>query len=155
MKFIALVLSLFLTIYEEILNDQYLVLLPLFLMAALGFAIIDDILGTINGSIKEGFDWKVFLIGKLKRLGICLVLLLFAFVVDFFIVSLNHVPNVNIGTETITVLEIIALAIVWCIDSSIDIFNKCKELIKLKYKNYDDVKIDTNEYGVQDDKDRG
>ena len=62
------IFNLITTIFNQVINDENLIMLPVFLLSAFMFSIIDDILGTIKGTLKEGFDIKVFLIGKAKRI---------------------------------------------------------------------------------------
>lgn len=126
-------------IFNEVITDEYLPLLFVLLLCAFGFSIIEDIIGTIVGSMKNGFDLKFKIFGLLKRIAIGLTLMAFAFVVDYFVITLNHLPSFEIETQIVTILEIVAMVVTWCVDSCKGILEKFKSIKELKYIKYEDV----------------
>lgn len=130
-------------IFNEVIKDEYLPLLVVFVVVVMALMLLNIILGTIYGTKENGFDFKKNLFGWLKMFATSFVIIAFGFVIDFFVVALNKIPNVKIGTEIITIGEILAVIVVWCIDLSKEIIEKIKKLKELKYVSYEDVEIKT------------
>ena len=126
-------------IFNEVIKDEYLPLLIVFVMVVMALMLLNIILGTINGTKEEGFDFKKNMFGWLKMIATGFVIVAFGFVVDYFVLALNHLPQVEISTELVTIGEIIAVIVVWCIDLSKEIIEKIKSLKELKYVKYEDV----------------
>lgn len=133
-------MEIIINIFNEVIQDKNLPLLFVFCLCAFGFSIIEDILGTLLGTINEGFDFKKKLLGLVKRIAIGLTIMAFGFIVDYFVVALNNLPSIEIGTEIVTVLEIVAMVVTWCIDSARKIIEKLKSIKELQYTKYEDIK---------------
>lgn len=129
-------------ILNEVIKDEYLPLLIVFVIVVMALMLINIVLGTIYGTKENGFDFKKNIFGWLKMLVTSIVIIAFGFVVDYFVMALNHLPNVTISTEVITIGEVLVVIVVWCIDLSKEIIEKIKSLKELKYVSYDDVVLD-------------
>ena len=134
-------------IFNEVIKDDCLPLLVVFVLVVMALMILNIVLGTLHGTKEEGFDIKKFFFGWLKMLAIAVAIIVFGFIVDYFVVALNHLPNIQIATEVVSLGEIVAVVIVWGIDLSKEIIDKIKSLKELKYVSYDDLTIDTRNYG--------
>ena len=106
-----------------------------------GLYLINMALGTLLGSLEEGFDVKKFLFGLLKYLAILVSVFIFCFMVNFFTIGLNKLPSIQISVELVTTLEVIAIIIAWCVDLTKDIVEKIKSVKTLKHITYSDVKV--------------
>ena len=128
-------------IFNEVIKDEYLPLLVVFVLVVMALMLLNILLGTIYGTKEEKFDFKKHLFGWLKMLATGIVIIAFGFVVDYFVIALNHLPQIAISTELITIGEILAVIVVWCVDLTKEIIEKVKSLKELKYITYDNVKI--------------
>lgn len=107
-----------------------------------GLMLVNIVLGTINGTMEDKFDWKKFLFGFLKAFINALCILAVCVLCDLFAQVLNMIEGIAISAEVITSLEIIAVAVAWCIDLFKEVLEKIKALKELKYISYDDVQAE-------------
>jgi len=106
-----------------------------------GLYLVNIVLGTLLGTLEEGFDIKKFLFGLLKYLAVLITVFIFCFAVNFFTIGLNQLPSIQISVELVTTLEVIAIIIAWCVDLTKDVVEKIKSVKTLKHIKYDDVKV--------------
>lgn len=130
-----------LEIINGVMADEYMPLLFVFIVIVGLLMLFNCILGAITNGVSEGFDIKKFLFGILKTIALGLVIYGSGFAIDMFVLALNHLPKVEIGTDFVTVGEIVVVVVVWCIDLGKEIIEKIKSLKTLKYIKYEDVKI--------------
>lgn len=106
-----------------------------------GLMIINIVLGSVNGAMKEKFDWKKFLFGVLKAIVNAICIVGTCCLCDIFAQVINTIDGIAISTEIVSTLEIIAVVVAWCLDLFKDVFEKIKSLKDMKYVAYDDVKV--------------
>ena len=102
---------------------------------------INIVLGTIVGTIKEGFNGKKFAFGIFKAFIIGICIFVFCYTLNLFSLTLQLTKDIVISTDFITTLEVFTILIVWAIDLGKDIIEKIKSMKTLKYITYDDVQI--------------
>lgn len=105
-----------------------------------GLMIINIILGTLNGTMTERFDFKKFFFGIIKALVNALCIVGTCCLCDIFAQVINTIDGITISTQVISTLEIIAVVVAWCLDLFKDVFEKIKALKDMKYVSYDNVK---------------
>lgn len=123
-------------------QDNLAIIILLLIVVSILY-LINIALGSVIGNFEEGFIPKKFLFGFLKGFITCLCIFSFCFVLNLFAVTLSYI-NVSISTDTISTLEVIAVAITWALDLSKEILEKVKSIKELKYTSYDDVQFQEN-----------
>jgi hypothetical protein len=103
--------------------------------------LINILLGTIQGSFKEKFNWKKFLFGFVKALVADACIFGLCYVLNLFALTLQLTKDITISTDVITTAEVIIILTTWALDLAKDIVEKVKNLKTLKYVSYDNVQI--------------
>ncbi len=103
--------------------------------------LINILLGTIQGSFVEKFDWKKFLFGFVKALVADACIFGLCYVLNLFALTLQLTKDITISTDVITTAEVIIILTTWALDLAKDIIEKVKNLKTLKYVSYDNVQI--------------
>lgn len=127
------------TLLEIIKQDALITSYMLAIVFGLNLIII--VLGTITGTVKDGFDWRKFLFGILKALIAALCVVALVILCDIFAQLLNLLPYIKIEAEFITAAQVIAVVVAWCVDLFMDAFTKVKGLKELKYIKYDQIRV--------------
>ena len=110
---------------------------------------INIALGTIVGSVKDGFNSKKFIFGIFKAFLIGVCIFVFCYTLNLFSLTLQLTKDIVISTDFITTLEVFTILIVWAIDLAKDIIEKIKAMKTLKYITYNDVQINVqSEAGI-------
>ena len=110
---------------------------------------INIALGTIVGSVKDGFNSKKFIFGIFKAFLIGVCIFVFCYTLNLFSLTLQLTKDIVISTDFITTLEVFTILIVWAIDLAKDIIEKIKAMKTLKYITYNDVQINVqSEVGI-------
>lgn len=125
------------TLQEAIqINLAYVILLEIIVA---GLFIFNTILGAILGTISNGWDWKHFVFGLLKNLGMLLVIIGVCYVLNLFVLTMNLIGTISIDTDFLTTMEIMGILVAWGVDLTKDIVEKIKSYKQLKYISYEDI----------------
>lgn len=103
--------------------------------------LINIILGTVQGSFVDKFNWKKFLFGFLKAIITNVCIFGLCYVLNLFALTLQLTKDITISADIITTAEVIIILVTWAIDLIKDIIDKVKNLKQLKYISYEDVQI--------------
>lgn len=103
--------------------------------------LINILLGTIQGSFIEKFNWKKFLFGFVKAVVADVCIFGLCYVLNLFALTLQLTKDITISTDVITTAEVIIILTTWALDLAKDIIEKVKNLKTLKYVSYDNVQI--------------
>lgn len=115
--------------------------IALMLIVVNSLYLINIILGTIQGSFVEKFNWKKFLFGFVKAFVANACIFGLCYVLNLFALTLQLTKDITISTDIITTAEVIIILTTWAVDLIKDIIEKVKKLKELKYVTYDDVQI--------------
>lgn len=108
---------------------------------------INITLGTVIGSFTEKFNSRKFFFGILKAFLASLCIFCFCYTLNLFSLTLQLTKDITISADFISTIEVFTILIVWGLDLSKDIVEKIKSMRTLKYLNYEDVQISTEESG--------
>lgn len=107
--------------------------------------ILNISMGTLLGSIKEGFDLKKLFFGVLKGLGILVVIFGTCYTLNLFMIVLNLIDGLEINVDIVTPIQILAILVTQGVDLSKDIYEKISSIRELKYIKAEDIRtIDYN-----------
>lgn len=127
-------------------EDENMVILTIIILAVMILFISNIILGTIEGSKKEKFDFKKFLFGILKMIVLCTVTLLTCYGFNLLCIGLKMADFLEISTELIAGAQIVGVAGAYGIDLAKEVMEKIKSFRDLKYISYDDITMAVGEY---------
>lgn len=115
------------------------------LVACLILYAINIVLGTINGTKKDGFDVKKFFFGVMKMVVIGLCVLAYCYVLNLLQLIPEEIFGIEIPVEVISVTEVYGIVKTWAYDMAKEVREKIKEFMELKYYSYDDIKLTSQE----------
>lgn len=142
--------------------NENLELVAILLIADVGTSTLNIIFGTIQGTIKDGFDVKKFFFGILKMLiwsfgvfGFCYFLNLISLAVDLMEKYLKvQIFTDQAQTIIVAVIDVITILFARIKDTCIDLTEKIKSMKTLKYISYDDIKAkNINDFDVDSNMD--
>ena len=137
--------------------NENLVVIALLLISDFGTTILNIVLGTIQGTKKEGFDYNKFIFGFVKLFASLCIVFGFCYFVNLISLTVDLIEQyfgIQIfdqnGQQAIVVL-IDVITIFWARikDTCLDLIEKFKNMKTLKYIKYDDVQYsDLNDHDV-------
>lgn len=126
-------------IVEAVQSNLETIILMLIVVGSL--SVINIVLGTIIGTVKDGFNIKKFLFGILKAIIIGICIFVFCYTLNLFALTLQLTKDIVISADFITTIEVFVILVAWAYDIGKDIIEKLKSMKTLKYIKYDDVQI--------------
>lgn len=100
--------------------------------------IANIILGAIIGTNKSKFDIKKFLFGVLKAVTVLLIIVGVCYTVNVFVLTINKIEGLSIGSSIITTIELLGIMVSVGTDLAMEVFDKLKSFMELKYVSYED-----------------
>ena len=113
----------------------------LMLIVVGSLSVINIVLGTIIGTVEDGFDAKKFFFGILKAIIIGVCIFVFCYTLNLFALTLQLTKDIVISADFITTIEVFVILVAWAYDIGKDIIEKLKSMKTLKYIKYDDIQI--------------
>lgn len=126
-------------IVEAVQSNLETIILMLIVVGSL--SVINIVLGTIIGTVKDGFNIKKFLFGILKAIIIGICIFVFCYTLNLFALTLQLTKDIVISADFITTIEVFVILVAWAYDIGKDIIEKLKSMKTLKYIKYDDIQI--------------
>lgn len=126
-------------IVEAVQSNLETIILMLIVVGSL--SVINIVLGTIIGTVNDGFDVKKFFFGILKAIIIGVCIFVFCYTLNLFALTLQLTKDIVISADFITTIEVFVILVAWAYDIGKDIIEKLKSMKTLKYIKYDDIQI--------------
>lgn len=126
-------------IVEAVQSNLETIILMLIVVGSL--SVINIVLGTIIGTVNDGFDVKKFFFGILKAIIIGVCIFVFCYTLNLFALTLQLTKDIVINADFITTIEVFVILVAWAYDIGKDIIEKLKSMKTLKYIKYDDIQI--------------
>lgn len=113
----------------------------LMLIVVGSLSVINIVLGTIIGTVDDGFDVKKFFFGIFKAIVIGVCIFVFCYTLNLFALTLQLTKDIVISADFITTIEVFVILIAWAYDIGKDIISKLKSMKTLKFISYEDIQI--------------
>ena len=113
----------------------------LMLIVVGSLSVINIVLGTIIGTVDDGFNVKKFFFGIFKAIVIGVCIFVFCYTLNLFALTLQLTKDIVISADFITTIEVFVILIAWAYDIGKDIISKLKSMKTLKFISYEDIQI--------------